>query len=38
MSNFKYRVAGVMLPKDMADIMKIENQMQIDKNDYLGLK
>jgi hypothetical protein len=38
MANFKYRIAGVMLPKDLAEIQKIENQMQLDKNDMLGLK
>lgn len=38
MNNFKYRIAGVMLPKDLAEIQKIENQMQLDKNDMLGLK
>jgi hypothetical protein len=38
MSDFKYRIAGVMLPRDLVEIQKIENQMQIDKNDILGLK
>ena len=27
-----------MLPKDLEEIKKIENQMQLDKNDMLGLK
>ena len=38
LNNFKYRIAGVMQPKDMVEIQKIENQMQLKMNDMLGLK
>jgi hypothetical protein len=33
MQNFKFRIAGVMLPKDVTEFQKIENRLTLNKND-----
>jgi hypothetical protein len=38
MSEFKYRIAGVMLPRDMIEIQKIEKEMENESSDKLALK
>ena len=37
MANFKFRTAGVMHPRDLQELQKIENRLQLNKND-MGLK
>ena len=33
MSQYKNCIAGVMLPRDIQEMQKIENRMQLSKND-----
>ena len=38
MSEFKNRIAGVMLPRDQLEIAKIEKEMENESSDKLALK
>ena len=33
LSTYKHRIAGVMLPRDISELQKIENRLLLNKND-----